>query len=137
MRRGLGCVLAGALLAGACGGGGDDGGSGGDAADATCPIGAIAKAPSKPVSITVWHSMTRANEETLTRITDAFNASQSDVKVDLVNQTSYDDTLVKYRAALGGGNLPDLVQIQDVDQQLMIDSRSVLPVESCLKADDV
>src|SRR3712207_8344441 len=37
----------------------------------------------------------------------------------------------------GGGKLPDLVQIQDVDQQLMIDSRSVLPVQSCLKADDV
>ena len=49
----------------------------------------------------MWHSMPAANEETLQQLTDQFNASQGDVQVKLVNQTSYDDTLTKYRAGLG------------------------------------
>ncbi|HEX2850612.1 MAG TPA: ABC transporter substrate-binding protein [Acidimicrobiales bacterium] len=132
-----GLALAGLVLA-ACGGGG--GGSKGSPTAKpsdlpACPLGAIAKAASKPVTITMWHSMSMANEATLKALTDRFNASQPDVRVQLVNETSYDDTLTNYKAALGGGTLPDLVQIQDVDQQLMIDSKSILPVESCIRAD--
>lgn len=123
------------LLVAACGGGGSKKESSAGSGLPACPLGAIAKASSKPVTITMWHSMSMANEATLMKLTDRFNASQSDVRVDLVNETSYDDTLTKYKAALGGGTLPDLVQIQDVDQQLMIDSKSILPVESCIHAD--
>ena len=74
-----------------------------------CPIGAAKKAKSKPVQVTFWHAMARDNETTLQRLTDQFNASQSDVKVSLVNQTSYADAFTKYRAGLGSGELPDLV----------------------------
>src|SRR6476646_3729220 len=63
-----------------------------------CPQDAIAKVATKPVHLTMWHAMTRANEETLTALTDRFNQSQSDVHVDLVNQTSYEDTLTKFKA---------------------------------------
>ncbi len=102
---------------------------------AKCPLSALDKAD-KPVEITLWHSMTRENEATLVRLTDAFNSSQGDVRVELVNQTTYEDTLEKYKAGLGTGELPDLVQIEDTGLQQMIDTQSVLPAASCVRADD-
>lgn len=109
-------------------------GPAGAAAAARCPLSAL-KSASKPVEITFWHSMPRANEETLTALTNEFNASQSDVKVNLVNQVSYDDTFTKYIAGLSSGDLPDLVQLQGGDQQQMIDTRTALPAGACAKAD--
>jgi sn-glycerol 3-phosphate transport system substrate-binding protein len=74
-----------------------------------CPLSALKSAKSKPVQITMWHSMTRANEDTLKGLVDAFNSSQSDVKVNLVNQIDYVQTFVKYKAGLSSGDLPDIV----------------------------
>jgi sn-glycerol 3-phosphate transport system substrate-binding protein len=105
------------------------------AASGKCPVKALDQAKSKPVDIVMWHSMPRASEETLQRLTDQFNASQGDVRVKLLNTTSYDDTFTKYRAGLGGGDLPDVVQIQDTSLQGMIDSQSVVPIAACIKAD--
>ncbi len=135
------------LLLAACSSGGSKVGSGttspGGATSPTaaaaslagqCPNGAVAQSAQKPIQITLWHSMTQANLKTLVTLTDQFNASHPDIHVNLVNQTSYIDTLTKYKATLGGGPRPDLVQIQDVDQQLMIDTKSVLPVQACFEA---
>jgi sn-glycerol 3-phosphate transport system substrate-binding protein len=104
------------------------------AATATCPLSALNKATA-PVNITVWHSMTRANEQTLQKITDAFNSSQTKVKVSLVNQIDYVQTFNKYKAGLASGDLPDIVQLQDTDQQQMIDTGTVLPAATCATAD--
>jgi sn-glycerol 3-phosphate transport system substrate-binding protein len=100
-----------------------------------CPLGALKNAKSKPVEIAYWHSMVRANEETLQRLTDEFNSSQNDVRVNLINQTSYEDTLNKFRAGLSTGDLPDLVQIEDTGLQQMIDTQAILPAQACVKAD--
>jgi sn-glycerol 3-phosphate transport system substrate-binding protein len=100
-----------------------------------CPLNALKNAKSKPVEITYWHSMNRANEETLQRLADRFNSSQNDVRVSLVNQTTYVDTLNKFRAGLSTGDLPDLVQIEDTGLQQMIDTQAVLPAQSCVDAD--
>lgn len=107
----------------------------GAAAAVKCPVDALAKAKGKPVEISMWHSMPRASEETLQKLTDQFNASQGDVQVKLLNTTSYNDTFIKYRAGLGSGDLPDVVQIQDTSLQGMIDSQSVVPIGACVKAD--
>lgn len=104
-------------------------------ASGKCPLGALDKAKSKPVEITYWHSMQRANEETLRRLTDRYNSSQNDVRVTLVNQTTYADTLNKFRAGLSSGDLPDLVQIEDTGLQQMIDTQATLPAQACVKAD--
>ena len=104
-------------------------------ASAKCPLNALKNANSKPVEITYWHSMQRANEETLQRLAERFNSSQSDVRVTLVNQTTYADTLNKFRSGLSSGDLPDLVQIEDTGLQQMIDTQAVLPAQSCVKAD--
>jgi sn-glycerol 3-phosphate transport system substrate-binding protein len=102
---------------------------------ASFPLGAAAKASSRPVPITLWHSMTSANLTTLTNLTGRFNASQSDVHVNLVNQNSYSDTLTAYTTALSGGTLPDVVQMQTTDLQILIDSASVVPAQNAVDAD--
>ena len=48
----------------------------------------------------MWHSMPRANEATLQKLTDEFNSSQDKVKVTLLNTVTYEDTLQKYVAGL-------------------------------------
>jgi sn-glycerol 3-phosphate transport system substrate-binding protein len=100
-----------------------------------CPLSALAKARG-PVQISFWESMspTDANGKTLESLAAKFNASQSKVHVNLVNQASYDDTWQKYQAGLSNGQLPDVVQLEDIDQQGAIDSRSILPVQSCIDA---
>jgi sn-glycerol 3-phosphate transport system substrate-binding protein len=104
-------------------------------ASAKCPLGALKNAKDKPVEITYWHSAQRANEETLQRLTSRFNSSQNDVRVTLVNQTTYVDTLNKFRAGLSSGDLPDLVQIEDTGLQQMIDTQATLAAQACVKAD--
>ena len=100
----------------------------------TCPLGALKKA-SKPVEITMWHWMLRANGDVLQKLTDEFNSSQSAVKVTLVNQVGWEETLAKYKAGLASGDLPDIVQLQETDQQQMIDTGTVVPAGVCAKAD--
>jgi sn-glycerol 3-phosphate transport system substrate-binding protein len=99
-----------------------------------CPLAALKQA-TKPVEITMWHSMNRANGDTLQKLTDTFNASQTDVKVNLVNQIDYVQTFTKYKAGLASGDLPDIVQLQETEQQQMIDTQTVLPAGVCAKAD--
>jgi len=79
--------------------------------------------------------MTSANLTTITNLTNQFNSSQSDVRVSLVNQNSYTDTLAAYTAALSGGSLPHVVQMQTTDLQFMIDSQSIVPIQSAINAD--
>jgi sn-glycerol 3-phosphate transport system substrate-binding protein len=109
--------------------------SGAGAATSTkCPLAALKQADT-PVEITFWHSMQRENETTLQHLTDAFNSSQSDVKVSLVNQIDYNQTFTKYKAGLASGDLPDIVQLQETEQQQIIDTGTVLPASVCAKAD--
>jgi sn-glycerol 3-phosphate transport system substrate-binding protein len=138
--------LAAVLVLGACGGG-DDGGGGGGGGDgdgqaagpdevdpSLCPVDALESA-SGPVKITFWHAMTAANEETLTELVDDYNASQDEVDVELVFSGSYDDTRDKYVTALRGGDLPDVVQLEETAIQLMIDSQSAVPAQACVDAE--
>ena len=121
---------------GNAGGGGaaKPGGGGSGAATGSCPVDALAKAKG-PVSITFWHGLNRASEETLQKLVDQFNAGQTKVKVDLVNQTGYEDILRKWVAGLGTTELPDLAQMEDTATQQMIDTQSIVPVADCITAD--
>ena len=124
------------LVAAACGGGDDSGGGGGGGGDdAACPVDALDDAGG-PVQVEFWHGMTADNEETLKALTDEYNSSQDKVKVKLVFQGGYDDIREKYVAALRGGKLPDLVQLEETAIQLMIDSKSAMPAQACVDAED-
>jgi sn-glycerol 3-phosphate transport system substrate-binding protein len=134
-------AMAAALALAGCGGGsnGDGGGGGGgnggtvDAAD--CGLDEFAQAD-KPVEVKFWHAMLRANIDWLEQVTAAFNRSQDDVHVTLVQFASYQDLLTKYLAGLATEDLPDLFQPEDTTVQRMIDSQSVVPVQACIDADD-
>ena len=105
------------------------------ATSTACPVKALKSAKSKPVQVTMWHWMARQNETELQKLVDAFNSSQSDVKVNLVNQIDWEATLQKYKSGLGTGDLPDVVQLQETDQQQIVDTGTVLPASVCAKAD--
>lgn len=98
-----------------------------------CPLSALAKAKG-PVNIQFWESALRANATTLQSITNAFNASQTKVHVTLIAQSSYDDTWQKYSAGLSNGQLPAVAFLEDQRTQIAIDTRSFLPVQSCIDA---
>ncbi|MBI5284329.1 MAG: ABC transporter substrate-binding protein [Chloroflexi bacterium] len=122
-----------ALLAAACGGGG--GGDGEKPQASACPSGLVEKATS-PVGITFWFAEVAANQETLVRMVDEFNASQGKVKVTPVFQGSYDDSTTKYLAALRSGDLPDIAQVVDFETQRVIDSKSVVRAQDCIDAEE-
>lgn len=123
-----------AVVSAACGGGGGGGGGAGSKAAAeACPVDALATA-AKPVGITFWHSMSAANNDLLVKMIDEFNAAQGDVKVTLVQQPSYPETLLKWRAAATAGQVPDLVQLEETTVQSMVDSKSAIPMQACVDA---
>ncbi len=115
------------LLA-ACGGGESNNFS------ANCPTGLVEQAES-PVRVTFWHAMTVANRDTLERMVGEFNASHDKIEVQAVFQGTYDENLTKYFTSLRGGDLPDLVQIEDTGAQRMVDSGSVVRAQDCIDAD--
>lgn len=133
-----GALVATALVLTSCGGGGDDDSANGDDASgdlAACPVDALADATA-PVEITFWHTMSRTNAEALQQLVTQYNGSQTKVKVNLVNNTGYDDQQDKYRAGLSTGDLPDVVLHQDIYLQQLIDTETVLPAQPCMDATD-
>lgn len=110
----------------------------------TASAGAAAKVPACNLSalskhqgivdITFWESASTANLPVLQGIVSGFNSSQSKVHVTLVTQSGYDDTWQKYEAGLTNGQLPNVVQLEDVRTQEAIDTGSFLPVQSCMNA---
>jgi sn-glycerol 3-phosphate transport system substrate-binding protein len=115
----------------ACGGG-----DGGDSSSGTsgCPLDALAKADG-PVQIRFWHAQVRANLDELKRQTDLFNSSQSKVRVKLVDQTGYEESLQKYKAGLSSGDLPDLAQFEETAVQTLLDSQSTVTLQDCVDRD--
>ncbi len=82
-----------------------------------------------PVTITIWHSILSPIDGALRRIAGEFNASQSTYKVEVIYQGSYTDSLNKLISSLDSGNIPTLIQLDDVATQIMIDSGEITPVQ--------
>jgi len=96
-----------------------------------CPTDALASA-SGPVQLTFWHGMSGPLNAALQQLTDTYNASQSKVKVTLI-QGTYEQTIDKYLQS-GQSSRPDLVQMPEYMVQSMVDSKSAVPVEACMKS---
>jgi sn-glycerol 3-phosphate transport system substrate-binding protein len=96
-----------------------------------CPTDALASARGT-VDIEFWHGMSGPLGEELTKITDAYNASQDKVKVKLV-QGSYEETADNYYAA-NADSRPDLVQLPEYQVQAMVDTASTVPVGKCIES---
>lgn len=132
-----------AVLAVACGGGddgaSDDAGGGGDGSGdealPECPIDALDDADG-PVEVTVWHSYIAKTADTLAALAQQFNESQDQVVVEVQNQgQSYDELIRKYNQAIPTDDLPAIVILEDTQTQLMADSGTVVPAQSCFDAD--
>jgi sn-glycerol 3-phosphate transport system substrate-binding protein len=87
-----------------------------------------------PVEITFWHAMAADNERALQQITDAYNAAQTKVKVTLVNQTGYEPAIDKYRTS-SKDDRPEIVQLPEYALQLLADSKTIVPAQSCVNAE--
>ena len=96
-----------------------------------CPTDALATATGT-TEITFWHGMAAALGEEVVKLTDAYNASQDKVKVNLV-QGSYEETADNYYLA-SQGDRPDLVQLPEYQVQAMVDTASTVPVGKCIEA---
>jgi sn-glycerol 3-phosphate transport system substrate-binding protein len=96
-----------------------------------CPTDALATAAG-PVNITFWHGLSGPLGDELQKLADAYNASQSKVKVTLIEGT-YEETIDKYLQS-GQSSRPDLVQMPEYMVQTMVDTQSTVPVEACMKS---
>ena len=105
----------------------------GAASTPVCSPKALA-ASKGPVTINFWESMPRANGEEMVKLTNQFNASQKKVHVNLVVQTTYQETFQKYRSALSNGQTPDIAMLTDTDTQAAIDTQSFIPAQTCMSA---
>jgi sn-glycerol 3-phosphate transport system substrate-binding protein len=100
---------------------------------APCNVDALAKAAGL-VEITFWHGMNGENEKVLQGLVDAYNTKQTKVKVNLVSQVNYETTIDKFAKA-SKTERPDVVQGVDYTFQLLADSKTVVPVQSCVNAE--
>ena len=89
-------------------------------------------ATSGPVELTFWHGMSNENGRVLEEVVGAYNASQSKVRVNLEFQGGYEQTIDKYLQS-DTDNRPDLVQVPEYGVQLMVDTRSTVPVQACME----
>jgi sn-glycerol 3-phosphate transport system substrate-binding protein len=98
-----------------------------------CPVEAL-DAASGPVDITFWHAMNTENERALQLLATKYNESQTKVRVRLINQINYEQSLDKYRASRQAER-PELIQLSEDTLETMSSSGSVVPVAACVEAE--
>ena len=106
------------LVLTACGGGGEPTGNG---------------VASGPVNITLWHSETASNNDSLVKLVDRFNASQNEVKVTSIFQG--EELIVKILSSASSGNVPAIAYMSEPDTQPMIDSGQIVPIQEYVDRD--
>src|SRR5947208_17174814 len=70
-----------------------------------------------------WHAMVGGNNDIVVRLTDEFNASQSDYKVIPSYKGGYPDTMNAAIAAFRAGNPPHIVQVLEVGTATMMHAK--------------
>jgi len=81
------------------------------------------------VSIDLWHSESAANVDTLQRLISRYNSSQDEVKVQAFFQGTDEELIAKLVTSLGSGKVPAIALLSELDTQMMIDSRAVVPIQ--------
>ena len=111
--------------------GGEEGGEG------TPAPGTGTAAPSGgTVEISLWHSETASNLNSLQALVRRFNDSQSEVKVKLAFQGNHDDNMAKVLASLQGGEPPTIAYLDEVRVQRLVDTGAFRPVQEFIDAED-
>jgi sn-glycerol 3-phosphate transport system substrate-binding protein len=129
----LAVALAAATALAGCSSAATSGGSSGPG-NATAP-GPEALNGKGEVDITLWHAMSGTNGQTLQTLVDQFNQQhQGQIKVTLNYKGQYDTALASYKNA-SSQQRPDLMQMYDIGTRYMIDSKSVIPMQSFIDGD--
>ncbi|MGC8512221.1 MAG: extracellular solute-binding protein [Acidimicrobiales bacterium] len=115
--------------------------SSGTASASQCNLSALTTA-AHPVNITFWESANgsatspTSEEYLMLKLVKQFNSSQSQVHVTDVNQQSYfDGTWTPYLNSLQNHTEPNILFFDDYYVQDAVDSKSFIPVASCIAAD--
>lgn len=87
----------------------------------------------KPTEINWWHAMRGARGETVQKIVDSFNNSQSEYKVIATYKGSYDEVVNAGVAAVRAGKQPHILQSFEVGTQTMMLSGAIYPVYKLMK----
>jgi sn-glycerol 3-phosphate transport system substrate-binding protein len=90
------------------------------AAVAATPLIRPAHAQAAKTKIVWWHAMTAALGQEVNRLTDAFNASQTEVEVTALYKGGYPDVLTATIAAYRAGQAPHIAQIFEVGTGTML-----------------
>ena len=112
-------------------------GSGGSSsgANSTAAPAASALDGKGEVDVSFWHAMTGTNGQELQTLVDQFNkAHAGKIKVTLNFKGTYDDALAAYKNA-SPSQRPDLIQMYDIGTRYMIDSKSIIPMQSFIDTD--
>lgn len=75
----------------------------------------------EPVKVTYWYAGGKTAVGVMQEIVDAFNASQSDYKVETTTQADYTETFQKLQAAVAGKKAPDIALLDVERAQALFD----------------
>ncbi len=98
-----------------------------------CGLAAFSTAR-KPVTVNFWHAFVSSNNTWLVSTINQFNSSQDKVHVNLLQFPSYQALFTKYLAGLSTGDVPDVGEFEETTVQQLVDSNSMLPVQTCINA---
>ena len=128
----LAAALAMAVTASACSSAATSGGSSGG--DDAAP-GKDALDGKGEVAVTFWHGMSGTNGEALQSLVDQFNTdNKGKIKVTLNYKGQYDSVLASYKNA-STAQRPDMLQMYDIGTRYMIDSKTIMPMQSFIDVD--
>ena len=85
--------------------------------------------------LTFWHALGGTNGEIVSNLVNQFNDSQTDIFVQDIYQGTYDDLVNKFRAGLQSKDGPHILQVYDIGQRFMIDSKAIEPMQTFIDAD--
>ncbi|CAA9549875.1 MAG: Glycerol-3-phosphate ABC transporter, substrate-binding protein UgpB [uncultured Thermomicrobiales bacterium] len=94
----------------------------------------IVKQTGSTVEITYWGSYASTLGDTEQALVDAFNASQTGVRVNRQYQGSYEETAQKLAAALGGGEVPDVTLLSEVNWFRFYLAQALAPMDDFIAA---
>lgn len=87
------------------------------------------------VTVNFWHAMSGTNGETLRKLVDQFNQQHAGtIKVNLNYKGQYDTALAAYKNS-SPQQRPDLMQMYDIGTRYMIDSKTIVPMQSFIDVD--
>jgi len=88
------------------------------------------------VEITFWHSEVASNLDTIQALARRFNSEQNEVRVKMAFQGNDEETMLKFMATLGSGDVPAIIYLAEVDAQRVMDSGAARPVQEFIDRED-